>query len=139
MPVWKLREKSCTPEGRLYLVVDIWAGDTADGEPDLTNDFIIDVPQFEYQLVRDGSGNVQLKDGTWVTSAIARTLDGSLLAKTEERVDPRARVRRIVRSYIQRALGRNERGDKTSKRIERDAIDRRSQLADVGNVGEVDQ
>ena len=156
MPVWKIREKGCTPEGRVYLLVDFWFGDDTGARPDLTNDFVLDVPRHEYPInKRQSDGWRELLDGTFVRPNIAETMDASLFKRTEMLVDVRQRVSRIVRAYFARAIQRQYSGDhtgdatkpfrvagqvipqRTTTVIERDLIDRRQQLAEIQTDVEV--
>lgn len=156
MPVWKVREKGSTPEGRLYLLVDFWFGNDTSGRPDLTNDFVLDVPRHEYPInKRQSDGWWELLDGTFIRPNVAETMPADSFKRTETVVDVRARVNRIVRAYFARAIQRQYSGDHTgdatkpfrvagqvipqrlSTVIQRDQTDRRQQLAEIETDVEV--
>lgn len=152
MPVWKLREKGCCPNGSLYLLVDIWFGADATGEPDLTNDFVLDIPRFENPIIKNASGDWLHINGRFIRENVAVTMDPALFQRQQTEVDVRQRVTRLIDAYIQRAMAKGYRGDHTGDAskpffvgnvrvpqtrtvtIERDTVDRRGQLSTVGEV-----
>lgn len=134
MPAWKLREKGCTPTGQLYLLVDIWFGSDTTIPPDLTNDFVLDIPRYEYPIVKRADGYWLHKDGSYIRPNVAEGMDSGLFQRLETAVNVRQRVADKIKAYIQRAIVRGDRGDKTAA-IVRDSTDRRDQLTLVDNEG----
>lgn len=74
------------PTGMLYADVSFWAGAEPIDDPDLRNDFLIQVRAFEERRVTNAAGYLQTRSGRWLMPQIEH--DGEWVDRPEDRADP---------------------------------------------------
>ena len=84
-------------DGSIYLLVGYWHGDAGTGDPDMVNDFIIDLPESVVEHVHDPAGRRKRRSGAAVTPMVE--VDGEWRPRPEDPADPWER-RTVVRDLV---------------------------------------